>query len=525
MLTGVNQSEMGTLYSNIDPAEGGQIVAKLEALNIPHFVAENGTHIEVPKDEIGRLRMILAEAGLPSGGTIGYEIFDRSEPFGMTSFVQDINSLRALEGELARSIRTLSKVANARVHLVLPKRELFAKQGQDPSASIIIKMSGAARLSNEQVDAIIHLVASAVPGLSPNNISVIDNKGTLLTKPSENNAYGVNQDTAAEIRTNYEMRIARMIENLLEKSIGAGKVRAEVTAEMDFDQFSENSEIYDPEGQVVRSTQTTQEGSSSNEANSPAVTVENNMPKQGTAGTSDANKTESNRKEEAINYEISKTVRTHIKEVGALKRISVAVMVDGVYDIVDAKKPQDTKYKPRSPEELEQLKKIVQSAVGYKKERGDIVEVFNLAFVDKDGGVVEAESLFALSHAELIHLIELGAIIIVALIVIFMVIRPTLNRLIESAEKALMEKATVGKTVLTTPTSVEMVAGSAPVPVPVQEEQNEINKQFNLGKIEGEVRASTLSTVAKIIEENPDQTINLLRTWMAEGTMKKKETV
>lgn len=515
VLNGVNQSDMGILYSNIDPAEGGQIVAKLEALSIPHIVQENGTHIEVPKGEIGRLRMVLAEAGLPSGGSIGYEIFDRNEPFGMTSFVQDVQHLRALEGELARSIRTLSKVSNARVHLVLPKRELFSKQAPTPSASIILKMSGANRLSQEQVEAIVHLVASAVSGLSPNNISVIDNKGMLLTKPSEkNSAGGMNPDTATEMRLNYEMRTARMIEGLLEKSVGTGKVRAEVTAEMNFDQFSENAEIYDPEGQVVRSTQTAQENSSANDAAAQALTIENNIPKAGGTGGGNQNKTESNRKEEAINYEISKTIRTHIKEFGAIKRISVAVMVDGVYDTSTDPKVAP-KYRPRTTEELDQLKKLVQSAVGYKQDRGDTVEVFNLAFIDSDILPKEEEKFINLSHTDILHLIELAVVIVLGIIIILTVIKPAINRLIEGA---LAQKAAIAAASVSAPASVTAATNESTKDIP----ENNISKQFNLGKIEGDIRASTLSTVAKIIDENPDKTINLLRSWMAEDTSKKE---
>ncbi|MCH7898385.1 MAG: flagellar M-ring protein FliF [Proteobacteria bacterium] len=266
---GVRLSEppMTILYGDIDPSDAGQIVTKLEAMGVPYELRGGGTQIFVPTDRALRLRMAMAEEGLPSGGSIGYEVFDRSNSLGSTRSMQNINLLRALEGELARTIRSLSQITGARVHLVMPKRELFSRDTIDPSASIVIEMAGGNRLAKAQVLAIRHLVASAVPGLKPAQISIIDSRGNLLARGGDGEDDGVMAAVASQdYRQALENRLKRVIEELLEQSVGIGKVRAEVSAEIDFDRITISSEIFDPESQVVRSSQLIEESSDSTES-------------------------------------------------------------------------------------------------------------------------------------------------------------------------------------------------------------------------------------------------------------------
>jgi flagellar M-ring protein FliF len=244
---------MSLLYSGLDASDSEQIVQRLETQQIPYELRGSGDQIYVPEDQVARLRLAMAGEGIPTGGSIGYEIFDRADALGTTNFVQQINQLRALEGELSRTIRTIRQVKAARVHLVMPKRELFSRDKNDPTASVVLVLQGS--LDKEQVQAIQHLVSSAVPGMASTNVSVIDNQGNLLAKGKEAGD-DFDASNGEEMRQGYEARMAESIEQLLGQTLGAGKVRAEVTADIDFSKVTTNTENYDPNGQVVRSTQT-----------------------------------------------------------------------------------------------------------------------------------------------------------------------------------------------------------------------------------------------------------------------------
>jgi Flagellar biosynthesis/type III secretory pathway lipoprotein len=268
---------MVLLYGNLDLQESAEIVTRLEAQRIPYQIGSNGTQILVPEDRMLRVRMQLAEAGLPSGGSMGYEIFDKTNALSATNFMQNINHLRALEGELARTIRAIDQVQSARVHLVLPKREVFSRDQREPSASIIIKTKGG-RLDQPQVRAIQNLVASAVPDLKPSRISVVDDRGNLLAGTQEEPDPATAAATRMEeMRRQAEERLRKNIEALLERSVGIGNVRAEVAVDMDFDRVTTNQELFDPDQQVVRSTQTITEENQSQEGQQN-VTVANNLP-------------------------------------------------------------------------------------------------------------------------------------------------------------------------------------------------------------------------------------------------------
>ena len=206
------------LYGDLDPKDANQIVAKLETMTVPYELRAGGTQIFVPTDRALRLRMAMAEEGLPNGGSVGYEVFDRSDTLGLTRTMQNINMLRALAGELERTIKSISQINAARVHLVLPKRDLFSRGKQNTSASIVLSMVGGNRLNKSQVNAIRHLVASAVPGLKPNQVSIIDNRGNLLARGGEDQDDSLMTDRAQDYRAAYESRLMRAIENLLEQT-------------------------------------------------------------------------------------------------------------------------------------------------------------------------------------------------------------------------------------------------------------------------------------------------------------------
>ena len=309
---------MALLYGDLAVEDASAISQRLEGQNIPFEVRGNGSQIFVPMENVDRLRMTMAAEGLPNGGSVGYELFDQSDAIGTTNFVQRINHVRALEGELSRTIGSLSQVQSARVHLVLPRRELFTRDRQEPSASVVLKLRGTA-IQGGQVAAIQNLIASAVPGLTPDRISVVDHTGRLHARGDGANGEALGVGNAEEARQRFEARIARSVEKLLESTVGFGGVRAEVAAEIDFDRLTTTNETYDPDGQVVRSTQTVEQEDASSEAqNNDSVSVANNLPNTASIDGAGDNRNTNNsrRSEETVNFEISRKVTTLVRETG-----------------------------------------------------------------------------------------------------------------------------------------------------------------------------------------------------------------
>ena len=271
----VTAPQMTPLFTDLTFEDSAAIVKDLERQAIPYELKNDGAIVLVPKDRVPRLRMKLAEAGLPKGGGVGYEIFDKSDALGATSFVQNINHLRALEGELARTIRALDRVQAARVHLVLPERPLFSRDKAEASASIVLKVRGA--LEPQQVRAIRHLVASAVNGLKPERVSVVDEAGRLLADGAK--VDGVTGGVGGEERqVVYERRLREQIEGIVSSVVGPGRARVQLTADFDFNRVTQTSDKYDPEGRVLRSSQTREESSGSADSKEGQVTVGNELP-------------------------------------------------------------------------------------------------------------------------------------------------------------------------------------------------------------------------------------------------------
>ncbi|MDR0406856.1 MAG: flagellar M-ring protein FliF [Holosporales bacterium] len=385
LLSRLGGSEKRVLFSELELTESAKVTAKLESLSIPFDVRADGQQILVNSEDVARARMSLAEEGFLTGGNVGYELFDKGETFSATSFVQNVNHTRALEGELARSITTLSPIARARVHLVMAKKTLFSADSQKTTASVVLKLKSGARLKESQIQAIQNLVAGAVPDLSADHITIVDDQGTLLTYINSGDSRNGIARNFDELRSGQEARLAQSLEMLLSKTVGAGKVRVEVSMEMDFDHFSENKEIFDPDGQVIRSQQLIEDGAHSSDTpdKTRGVTVENALPNDTSAklNLSAGNTSQTKKTEEIFNYEISKTTRTLVRDTGVVRRLSVAVLVDGTYQ---KENKGGVIYKPRAVAELEQLKTLIKSAVGFKEDRGDTVEVINLRFATEE---------------------------------------------------------------------------------------------------------------------------------------------
>jgi len=514
----VTAPQMSLLYGELETSDSSQIVAKLEAMNIPFEIRGNGNQVLVPDDQVARLRLSMAEEGLPAGGSIGYEIFDRGDSLGTTSFVQNINKLRALEGELARTIKSIDRVAAARVHLVLPERELFSRNRRDPSASIVLKMRGGNRLEGGQISAVQHLVAAAIPDLKPNRISIIDGRGTLLARGAdEGDGAGV-PGQVEEFRLKFERRMKNAVEKLLSKTVGEEAVRAEISAELDYDRITTNSEVFDPDGQVVRSTQTSSENQSATDSNgNTPVTVQGNLPesKAGAAG-GDVSSTRNDRSEETVNFEISKTVTTKITEAGVIKRLSVAVLVDGTYQGDGDQRA----YQPRPPEELEQLATLARSAVGYDEARGDVVEVVNLRFAP--AGVfelpIEEAAFLGLGKDDYFKIAEIIIFGIVALLVVLLVLRPLVSRALSIAQ-AQAEAVAAARTAQIEAERAQQAALSIPKgadgqPLALSAEEEDGDSMIDMAQVEGRVRASSVKKIGDIVDKHPEEALAIMRNWL-----------
>lgn len=526
---------MALLFNELEAVDSGQIIAQLEAQNVPYESRNQGKEILVPTEKVGQLRISLAAQGLPNSGSVGYEIFDKDQSITTSSEIQNINRLRALEGELARTIASLDPVASARVHLVLPRRELFTRERQDPSASITLRMRGSRRLDRSQVLAVQHLAAAAVPGLQPGRISIVDDSGTLLSRGGGEGANAFGGATPEEMRTQYETRLRDQVTELLEKTVGFGRVRVKINAVMDFDRIVTNQELYDPEGQVVRSTQSITENSQEQNGPDEAVSVGQNLPDaqniQG-AGTSSS---VTNRSDEKTNFEISKTVRNHVREAGTVQKLYAAVLVDGKYpnqgqeNAGEATAGANNAYEPRSAEEMEQIRKLVEGAIGYNAERGDTIEVVNLRFVqdpvlEEDLGPQE---ILGFRQSDLLRTGEVLVLAVVGVLVVLLVVRPLITRIFEATAAATEAVSQVSEQQMIT--DQRQFAGGAPpalaatqvgggglpaaggdVPAPPEDD----DVMINLNNIEGRVKASSLRKIGEIIEKHPEEAVSIMRTWM-----------
>ena len=323
--------QLAPIYSGLTLDDSAAIVDELRTMNVPYELRGEGDTILVPRDQITSLRMSLAQNGLPARGQVGYEIFDEQSTLGSTSFVQNINQVRALEGELARTISSLARVKSARVHLVLPERQLFRQDTPSPSASIMLSVRG--QLSGGEISAIQHLVSAAIEDLSPGRVSIVDDTGRLLASGSDDGDSMLAASDVQDRVAGIENRLQDRVQSILENVVGAGRARVQVAVELDLQRSTVTQETFDPEGQVVRSSQTRESSSlSTNGASNNGVTVSNELPNgTGGAGGSGATGDQSSTTEETTNYEISRKTQTDVSDAGGIKRLSVAVAVDGAY--------------------------------------------------------------------------------------------------------------------------------------------------------------------------------------------------
>jgi flagellar M-ring protein FliF len=501
----VTTPQMTTLFTDLSTEDSSAIIKDLERQAIPYELRNDGAVIMVPKDKVTRLRMKLAEGGLPKGGGVGYEIFDKSDALGTTSFVQNINHLRALEGELARTIRAIDRIQAARVHLVLPERPLFSRETPEPSASIVVRVRGA--LEPQQIRAIRHLVASAVSGLKPQRVSIVDETGQLLADGEA----GDNENVAGdERRTAYEKRLRNEVEAIVSSVVGAGRARVQLSADFDYNKITQTSDKFDPEGRVLRSSQTREESSSTTD-NNGQVTVNNELPGNQRADGAAAAKDQSKKSEETNNYEISHTTKTEITEAGRVNRISVAVLVDGAYTKTEK---GEMVYKERSKDELDRIATLVRSAIGFDQKRGDQVEVVNLKFAEAPQVPPIAEptglmGMLQFTKDDVMYVIELGVMMLLSLVVMFMVVRPLVKRILASeVVPALSGEGAAMPALIDGSAPAAEGGGHSMVPTGLN--------PVDVAQVQGQVHAQTVHRVGELAERNPSETANIVRQWLSE---------
>ena len=525
LATQIGPSNMSMLYGDLSISDSAEIAANLDGLGVPYQIQQNGAAIFVPSDQVDRLRLTMAQEGLPSGGNLGYELFDEGDGFGTTSFVQNINRVRALEGELARTITTIDRVRSARVHLVLPERQLFSQETQQATASVVLSLRGNG-LSGQQAAGIQQLVSFAVPQLAPENVSVIDDRGNVLAQNTSQDDAGLLRSSAEDRRRAEEARLSGEIEQMLSRSLGAGRVMARVSMEMDFDRVEVTAETYDPEGQVARSSQfvQTEETSSDGEAGIDPVTVDGNLPEAedlgALGGGGIGSSTEATRTEETTNFEISRTIETRVRDGGIVERISVAVMVDGTYS---QDEDGNTIYAPRSEAELASIEALVRSAVGFDAQRGDTIEVVNMRFLVEDDldAITAPDTFLGMETGDMMRIVELVVLGIVAALVILLVIRPLMARALDGGVPvdarddlaALLSDQAGLQTALADPSG----QGFPELPGP-ETEEDEVEALIDISQVEGRVRASSIKKIGEIVDSHPEEAASIIRNWLYQET-------
>lgn len=542
LITQLTSPNMEILYSRLDRVDAGAVLAELDIMGVRYVAMDEGenTRVSVPRERVAQLRLLLAEKGLPNSGSVGYEVFDRDQGLGTTRAVQNVNAKRALEGELARTLIKMNRVQQAVVLLVLPQRELFSRDIQNASASVQLITRG--QLSEEQVGAIQHLVASAVPGLEPERVTVTDQNGTLLARGSGADSAAGQGLTSERLRQRREEQMAREIENHLFRIYGnPAAYSVTVTVDMDFDRITTTSEEFDPESQVVRSSQIReQDSTSAREGGAGAVTAANNIPGAGNLGpvggeNNRQDVTQDNVLEETTNYEINRTQRTHIREAGQIRRVSAALMLDHLAEADPATPDARPVPRPLTAEEKASIENVVKSVINFNAERGDSISLANMAFrLPAAQDMDQASALpLGLEKEDLLRLAELLVLGVMMILVLLLVVRPLLNKAFSGSAQAghVTREAAGDLPMITDQRAAQggMAALTGSAGTPMQEisadsatmpalqggvPHSEIEQMINISQVEGRVRASSLRKIGEIVDKHPEEAVSIIRNWM-----------
>jgi len=518
MFMGKEPTEL--LYSNLDLKEASQVTQALDQAGVKYETKGDGSTIMVARDKVASARLLVAGKGLVTSGSIGYEIFDSNNALGQTDFVQQLNRQRALQGELERTIKGWQGVNSVRVHLVLPKRQLFEEDAEQPSAAVTIG-TGGREPSAEMVRAVQNLVGGSVSGMKPEKVSVIDQHGKTLSASTDESLAG---QLAQDRKSEAEARIAKTVKDMLEGVLGPGKARVNVTAELDLNRVTVQEEKFDPEGQVIRSESTNEANSSEtkNDENG-GVTAAQNIPGGNGANGFQQLGSRSGNNESVTNYEISKSVRTEVTEPGTIKKIAVAVAIDGV-TAPPGKDGKPGAYTPRTEEERAQLEDLVKTAIGFDAARGDQVKVTNIRFPQPEDQVLGKDSLLSgFDKNDIMRIAELGVLGIVAILILLFAVRPFLKNMMtpSPAQSSLSAPQVTRMVTLSDGSTQEVVIDQSGEPIAIAGPGTgiaDIDQRIDIAKIEGQVKASSIKRVSEFVDKHPDESVAILRTWLHEST-------
>lgn len=506
----IGQAPDALLYSNLDLREASEVTAALDSAGIKYSSKGDGSTIFVSRDEVGEARMLVAGKGIVTSGSVGYEIFDNQSVLGQTEFQQNLNAKRALEGELARTIQTMRGISSARVMIALPERQLFQAQAAAPTASVVVGVTGG-QLTGTQVQAIRNVVASSVPNLKPEKVTLTDTSNRTLAAGSDD--AGFSAASAEEARGQTEAQLQARIKDIVEGVVGVGAARVQVTAEIDHSRSTTQEQRFDPDGQVVRSMSTN--GSESQDTTGMAdggATAANNIPGGEAPGTTPLGSRDT-QTTETTNYEISNTTTTTIREAGEIKKLAVSVAVDGRWT-PPANGEGEPTYAPRSAEEIAQIRALVAAAVGIDEERGDRIEVQNVRFSREalpSGGTEAGSSLFDFTKNDLMRGIELLVLLVTGVLLIFFVLRPLLKTASGGGSAPLQLAGAGGPAVTSLQTTI--VGGATPQ----LSGPSDMEQRLDIARIEGQVKASSVKKVADFVEKHPEESTSILRSWVHEG--------
>ncbi|RZI98137.1 MAG: flagellar M-ring protein FliF [Brevundimonas sp.] len=512
----VGQAPDALLYSNLDLREASEVTTALDSAGIKYSSKGDGSTIFVSRDQVGEARMLVAGKGLVTSGSVGYEIFDNQSVLGQTEFQQNLNAKRALEGELSRTIMSMRGINSARVMIALPERQLFATQAGEPTAAVVVGVTGS-QLSGAQVQSIRNVVASSIPNMKPEKVTLTDTSNRTLAAGT--NGDGFSAASAEEARGQTESQLQARIKDIVEGVVGVGAARVQVTAEIDHSRSTTQQQQYDPDGQVVRSTSTNgSESQDTTGASDGGATATNNIPGGQAPGITPVGSRDT-QNTETTNYEISNTTTTTVKEAGEIKKLAVAVVVDGKYTPPASGNGEPT-YAPVSEEDRAKIDALVKAAIGFNAERGDTVQVTAMRF-NRDASTVGGEegksSLFDFTKNDIMRGVELLVLLITGLLLIFFVLRPLLKTA-QGGGAGMPQLAGAGGAPVTQ-LQTAMVAGGDPMAHQSQMllPPSEMDHRIDIARFEGQVKASSIKKVSDFVEKHPDESTAILRSWVHEG--------
>ncbi|RFA28544.1 flagellar M-ring protein FliF [Alkalilimnicola ehrlichii] len=498
------------LYSNLEERDAAQILAALEGNNIPHRVDSGNGTIEVPVGDVHRVRMRLAADGLPQGSGVGFEMLQQDQSFGTSQFIENARFQRALETELSRSITTMQAVESARVHLAVPRQSVFVSQRSEPRASVVLQLSQGGNLGQGQVQAIINLVASSVPELSAENVTVVDQRGRLLSRREEDRLSGSARHL--EYQQQLEERYARRVENLLAPIVGNGRVRAEVSARLDFSEEESTSEIYDPDRSAVRSEQVLEERrrGGSNEAIGIPGALTNQPPgigqmEEDAAAEADQQALFDLTNSATRNFEVSRTVTHNRRPTGVIERVTVAVLVD---QPLQANEAGEMVRVPMEQAEIDQLTLLVQDAVGFDAARGDTINVISAAFQD----VVIADDPHEVPIWEQPWAWEVGKSVLallLGLVLILAVIRPLVMGLVGTRRAD--EDADAGADDV-----AQLENDDETRQLPSPEQKSDSTRDLLMFGDDGGSYEASLTAARQVVSQEPALAANVVKNWLGQ---------